>query len=80
MGKIGRGPAPWSGKERIVDPEVSNLGISFETSWRRQRTQLSPPSLRPLSETLWTAVLKHGRVDFNKLTGAHFYAFNEEEG
>ncbi|KIM22106.1 hypothetical protein M408DRAFT_32290, partial [Serendipita vermifera MAFF 305830] len=31
-------------------------------------------------ESLWTAILKHSYVDFDKLNGSHYSAQNEEEG
>jgi hypothetical protein len=83
-GSEGNGKWPWSRKEKIVDPEVAKtikLRRKFRGKLEKAKNAIVTSVGAPVfPEALWTAVLKHGYVDFDKLNGSHFHAVNEEEG
>lgn len=75
---------PWSGKERVNDPELAKT-LELRTFYREQLekakdaivTSVGAPSF---PESLWTSILKHAYVDFDKLNGSYYSAVNEEDG
>jgi hypothetical protein len=75
---------PWSRKEKDRRPRGrQDDQIQAEVRGKSEKARDADCRLRWCAcfpETLWTAVLKHGYVDFDKLNGAHVYAVDEEEG
>jgi hypothetical protein len=79
-----QGEWPWSRREQINDPELAQT-IKTRRKFRAKLEKAKDSVVTSVGapafpETLWTAILKHGYIDFDKLNGAHFYAVNEEEG
>lgn len=75
---------PWEGKAKINDPELAKT-LSLRAKYREQLEKAKDSIVTSVGaptfpEPLWTNILKHGYIDFDKLNGAHFSAVNEEEG
>ena len=78
------GDWPWSRKATVTDPDLAKtlkLRRRYQDQLEKAKAAIVTSVGAPtFPETLWTAILKHGYVDFDKLNGAHYSAVNEEEG
>ena len=75
---------PWEGKGKVKDQQLAKT-LSLRRKYRNRLEKAKDAIVTSVGapnfpEPLWTTILKHGYVDFDKLNGAHFSAVNEEEG